>query len=88
MVPSGELDMPRFFFHIFDQGEAITDEEGMDFPDIDSAIAEARHSARDFAAECVRSGVVVDGRKIVVQDSQGKTVLEYAVKDVIAQLSN
>lgn len=80
--------MPHFFFHILDQGESITDEEGMDFPDIEPAIAEAKHSARDFAAECVRSGEAVDGRTIVVQDSLGKTLLEYAVKDVIAQVGN
>ena len=80
--------MPHFFFHILDKDEFISDEEGMDFPNTESAIAEAKHSVWDFAAECVRAGRLVDGRKIIVKDNRGKTLWEYAVKDVIAQIGN
>jgi hypothetical protein len=78
--------MARFYFHIEDKCELICDEEGLELPNLDAAIAEARLSARDFAAECIRAGIPVDGRKIRVLDAQGRTLFQYAVKDVIAEI--
>lgn len=78
--------MARFYFHIEDKSELICDEEGLEFPNLDAAIAEAKHSARDFAAECIRAGTAVDGRNIRILDAEGRTLFQYAVKDVIAKI--
>lgn len=78
--------MSRFFFHMADNAEMIIDDEGLDLPDLESAKAEAELSALDFAAECVRAGKPVDGRRIIVQDDRGITLMECGVKDLTARL--
>lgn len=78
----------RYFFHIKDQGELLIDDEGLDMPDTDAAFAEAKHSARDYATQCVRAGMPIAGRTVLVQDNRGNTILEYPVRAVIAEISN
>ena len=80
--------MSRFFFHIEHNAELIIDDEGMDLPNLDSAKMEAELSALDCAAECLRDGKPVDGRRIIVQDASGKTLMECAIKDVVARLAH
>jgi len=42
--------MPRYFFHVRHGWDAIPDEEGMEFPDLNRAEVEGYASARDLAA--------------------------------------
>ena len=42
--------MPMYFFHIRDSWDLIPDEEGMEFPNLKRAQAEAYASARDLAS--------------------------------------
>ncbi|MBS0280752.1 MAG: hypothetical protein JSR25_06305 [Proteobacteria bacterium] len=80
--------MPRYFFHIWDGVELIPDEEGMLLPDTNAALVEAKLSARDFAAECIRTGKLLDGRRIAVHDSEGRPIFEYAIQDIIGDIGN
>jgi hypothetical protein len=42
--------MERYFFHIRVCGQLVPDEEGMDLPHLDAALAELSASARDLSA--------------------------------------
>jgi hypothetical protein len=42
--------MPRYFFHIRDGWDVISDDEGMEFPNLNLAEVEGYASARDLAA--------------------------------------
>ncbi len=48
--------MRRYFIHVVTGGERLIDREGAYFADLPAAIAEARQSALDLAAEELRSG--------------------------------
>ena len=43
--------MPRYYFDIFDGTETIRDEEGINLPGIEAAMAEARRAAADMSRE-------------------------------------
>lgn len=45
-----EPDMPRFFFNLTD-GDRLDDEEGLELPDADQAIARASDDLRRYAAQ-------------------------------------
>jgi hypothetical protein len=75
--------MPIYYFNIRAGEDLIRDEEGTDLPDIETAISEARQSARDLAIEELRNGQKVDGRCIEIVDSEGKKVAVVAVRDVV-----
>ena len=38
--------MPRYYFDVFDGSGLVRDLEGMDFEDMDAAVAEARRALR------------------------------------------
>lgn len=48
--------MPRFFFHLFDGSEVVSDPEGMELAGLCEAKTEARADCRGFAVEELRSG--------------------------------
>ena len=80
--------MSRYFFHIADQADVIIDDEGLDLPNLGSAMAEAEFSALDYAAKCFRDGKPVEGRRIVVRDARGMTLMECGVDDLVARLAH
>jgi hypothetical protein len=46
--------MPKFYFHVRKGDKLIEDPEGMDFPNLGAARAEAMQAARDIVAENLR----------------------------------
>jgi len=48
--------MPRFFFHHQNGDQLISDEEGLDLPDLGAAREEAEASARKMLAEIIKIG--------------------------------
>ena len=55
--------MPHYFFDVHDAEGVFVDEVGMDLPDMDTAIREARRAladmVRDFLKEQTAQGVVI-----------------------------
>ena len=59
--------MPRYYFDIYN--DVVTkDEEGLDLPDDEAAMARAVFEVRELAAESVRRGHLVGSHRVEVLD--------------------
>lgn len=63
--------MPRYFFHVRNRNIRVPDEEGMDFPDYEAALHEARESARDLLLQCIRNREDATLAELEITDSNG-----------------
>ena len=63
--------MPKYFFHIRDGEELITDDEGADLPDLEAARKEATLTAREIIAESVGSAEPLDHLIVEIWDETG-----------------
>jgi hypothetical protein len=66
--------MPRYFFDIRDGEELVSDEEGMELPDLDAAFREAARSLAEISPKG-SSGQMA----MVVRDGSGTVVLDTAL---------
>jgi hypothetical protein len=67
--------MPRFFFHIrFDHQRRSRDELGLDFPDVETARAEAVRAARDLRDGFAAQGQDLRDYAIEVENASGELV--------------
>jgi hypothetical protein len=77
--------MPRYFFHIYERGQAILDDEGVELDGIDAAREEATVAARELMSADVLSGLAPDGRRFVVTDEQDVVVFDLPFEEAIAR---
>jgi hypothetical protein len=75
--------VPRFFFHVYDDVEAL-DEDGLDLPDVKAAHLEALRSARALACEQVEKGYLNLHHRIDVEDDAGRRVTTVSFRDAVA----
>jgi hypothetical protein len=75
-------DMPRFYFHLFND-ENVPDKEGEILSGPAAAIEAATGMARDMAAVSVRSGHLSLHHRIEVADEDGNIVANLRYGDVI-----
>jgi hypothetical protein len=61
----------RYFFHVRDGQDLLTDEVGVELPDDNSALDEAKCAARDFLVDNVKFGDPLDNRRFEVWDERG-----------------
>ncbi len=73
----------KFFFHLRDVDSYEEDHEGIEFPSLAQAVAEARRSAREMVAELVLHDDVVDGRSLEIAGDDGSVVATVAFKDAV-----
>ena len=66
--------MARYYFHICDRGVVIPDEEGMELPNIEAALLEARLSARDLALADIGGGHTASLSTIEIADADGNVL--------------
>ena len=67
--------MPRFFFHIrFDHHTRSRDELGLDFPDVETARAEAVRAAKDLRDGFAAQGRDLQDYAIEVENASGELV--------------
>ena len=64
--------MRRFFFHLRSGEQIITDYEGVDLLDVDTARQEALAAARQILADAIRSGRKDIPEAFVIADSEGR----------------
>jgi hypothetical protein len=64
--------MQRFHFHLRSGEQIITDDEGMELPDIIAARQEACTSARHIVADAIRSGIDDIPKEFVISDGDGR----------------
>jgi hypothetical protein len=66
--------VPRFYLDVLDGDQVIEDPNGIDFADLDTAIAEAAAGARDLVAHGIMQNEDVSGQSFLIRDGQGETV--------------
>ena len=68
------VGVPRFYLDVLDGERTIEDPEGIDFADLDTAIAEAAAGARDLVAHGIMQNEDVSGQSFLIRDNHGETV--------------
>jgi hypothetical protein len=64
--------MTKFFFHIRDDSRLIEDGRGLNLPDLDSALVEARHAARDIGARFAGNDRALMNKAFEICDGTGR----------------
>ncbi|MFL0691633.1 MAG: DUF6894 family protein [Agrobacterium tumefaciens] len=75
--------MPKYFFNIRTDQEALLDEEGISFASSIHAAEEARLAAREMAAEAVLREEPVDGTRIDVMDEDGNLIASVLLANML-----
>src|SRR3954469_14108739 len=76
--------MPNYFFHIYEDGHLVPDEEGSRCPDLEAAKREAAHSARDLARRALVTGEPVDALCVEIHDEQGRVLAALTAREVLS----
>ena len=75
--------MPRFFFHVrFDHYNRSRDELSLDFPDVETARAEAVRAAKDLRDEFVTQGQNPRDYAIEVENASGELVFRLSFSEL------
>jgi hypothetical protein len=75
--------MPRFYFHLLNDVDAL-DDEGKELPNLEAAREVARRNARFTAAETLKEqGRLVLSHRIQIEDADGKVLDTVYFSDVL-----
>lgn len=66
--------MPRYYFHLENQGVRIRDEVGLPLPDAEAAWYQAVRSARDLIRAEATIGCGWDAQAVHIEDDKGQPV--------------
>jgi hypothetical protein len=77
--------MPRYFFHIYERGQALLDTDGIELGSIDAAREKAVAAARELMSSDVVSGLAPDGRRFVVTDERDVVVFDLPFEQAVAR---
>jgi hypothetical protein len=83
LISNGDLGMPRYFFHVYDDGMWSRDKEGDEFPDFGAAVQEAAHIARELLDDDEKENKA--DFRMDVTDEHWKVVHVIRFHDVIDQ---
>ncbi len=75
--------VPRFFLDVLDGDQVIQDPEGIDFADLQTALAEVAKGARDLVASGIRQNEDVSGQSFVIRDGGGETVATVPFRETL-----
>jgi hypothetical protein len=67
--------MPRYFFDVHDKEGTFRDDVGIDLPDMDAAIAEARRALADMTKELMADPTAKDMHIVIHDHSDGPVQL-------------
>jgi hypothetical protein len=67
--------MARYYFHLKQGDEVVTDEEGQELPSLGKATAMAVNGARELVASAMKNGRDLQIYAIVIEDDSGQTTL-------------
>ncbi len=76
--------MAHYFFHLHDRAGRLEDEDGVDYADVDHAVAAALDAARDVMAADVRAGVLHLDCWIEITDGHGASVKDVPFREALA----
>jgi hypothetical protein len=66
--------VPHFYLDVLDNDQVIQDPIGIDFADLQTALAEAVRGARDLVAHGIMQNEDVSGHSFLIRDEQGEVV--------------
>jgi len=75
--------VPPFYLDVLDGDRVIEDPEGIDFVDLDTAIAEAVAGARDLVAHGIMQNEDVSGQVFRIRDGDGETVATVPFRETL-----
>jgi hypothetical protein len=75
--------MPRFYFHLYECGRLIVDDEGREVSDLDSLRGLALTEAREVMAAEVKAGKLCLSCYIQVNDEQQRVVLSVPFREAL-----
>ena len=78
--------MPRFFFHVRDRDQLTEGPEGIDFPDLEAAQADARIAVRNVLAEQLASDSTISNQQLEICDEAGQLLATVPFRDAIEPL--
>jgi len=79
-----QVTMSHFYFHIYEHGTLIWDEEGSECPDLDAAKLEAMASATDLARQALARGEPADGLCVEIRDEDDRILAGLTIREVLA----
>jgi hypothetical protein len=66
--------MARFYFHLRNTGQLVTDDEGLELPNKWEALREAQLSARELLADAIKAGQDTVPEAFVIADEHGREI--------------
>src|SRR5215203_3662327 len=75
--------VPRFYLDVLDGDQVLPDLEGIDFADLDTAVAEAVQGARDLVASGIGQNEDVSGQSFLIRDGHGETVATVPFRETL-----
>ena len=76
--------MPLYYFHIYQRGTLIRDEEGSVCSDLVAARREAKDSAADLARQALARGESVDELCVEIHDGQDRVLGGLTIQEVLS----
>ncbi len=75
--------MARYFFHLYECGTLVADEEGRECPDLNAARSQALTEAREIMSAEVKGGRLCVGCRVDVVDESGMLLLSLPFKEAL-----
>lgn len=75
--------MTRYFFNLRKDVDVVSDVEGDEFPDIDTARMSAINAVREMAAARIKAGQIVADEYMDVSDETGTLLFSVSFHDVV-----
>lgn len=76
-------DMPRYHLQICESDDCISDEDGLELPSLEAAVAAAEAGLKDLLCEDIRFGRLDLKRRIEITDDDGRIVAEVRAADLV-----
>lgn len=73
--------MPRYYFDVRDHTGVHTDDTGLDLPDMDTAIAEARRALADMTRESLIANTATQLRILIRDGDEGPVKLAVSMTE-------
>jgi hypothetical protein len=79
---SWDGEVPRFFFHVFEE-TLLVDDEGIELADVEAARGAALAGARSMMCDDLKSGHLSLHHRVDVEDENGAPVLSLAFGEAV-----
>lgn len=80
--------MPRYYFHIYQDGSFIRDEEGSICSDLEAAKREAMASATDLAGQALTKALSVDEICVEICDEEDQVLAGLTIREILSSPDN